>query len=359
MNYDGIEVDMLSLGNADSLLVTNWANGVPSRVLIDGGKKGDAEQVLAFLKARGVKYVDHVLCSHPHDDHAGGLPDIIASKDFAFGQAWMHLPWNHVDIPALSAAIARGETSAKRVVKIIRGSMQSSKAIVAAVQRRGKPLQEPFQGQAIGFMTVCGPSMTYYQELLKEFTDFQKLVAMEEALAEDDQQNLLEDVLGRTAFGNELLEKTAAEGELGAAPTQPENNSSSILGAVFGNRKLLLTADAGVPALERASEAYDLSGLEWMQIPHHGSRRNVSKELITYFSPKTACVSADGTRKHPRRAVVNAFKAVGTSVYSTHYPTATHLWFTFGIVPGRQEYSSLTPLYDAEESMEKKAAVGI
>src|SRR6266566_2023498 len=239
MSYNGIEVDMLSLGNADSILVTSWTNGAAMRILVDGGKVGDSEKVLTFLAGRGASYVNHIVCSHPHDDHAGGLPAIIASQKIDFGQAWMHLPWKHVDVPALQTAIRQGETTAKRVVKIIRASVQSAQDILNAVQKRKKVLTEPFQGQNIGFMTVCGPSEAYYAELLKEFTDFEKLTALEEAMASDEREELFESVMANTAIGKRILEETEAAGELGAAPTDPENNSSTILGAVFGDHKLL------------------------------------------------------------------------------------------------------------------------
>ena len=352
MSYDGIEVDMLNLGNADCLLVTRWTAGIATRILIDGGNAGDSDKVLGFLAARGATHLNHIVCSHPHDDHAAGLPAIIASKTIDFDQMWMHLPWKHVEFQAIDAAVRKGKTTPQRVLRILRASVQSAQEIVQAVQKRNKPLTEPFEGKVVGFMTVCGPSEVYYAELLKEFTDFEKLAALEESLASDEQQNLLEEKMANTAVGKLILDETEAAAELGAAPTEPENNSSTILGTAYANHKLVFTADAGVPALERASAAYDISKVRWMQIPHHGSRRNITKDLITLFSPQTAYVSADGTRKHPRRAVVNAFKAANAKVFSTHYPNGANLWFHLGTVPERPDYSSATSLYDADKKKE-------
>lgn len=48
MSYEGIEVDMLDLGNADAILVTRWSAGSASRILIDGGNSSDSEKVLGF-----------------------------------------------------------------------------------------------------------------------------------------------------------------------------------------------------------------------------------------------------------------------------------------------------------------------
>ena len=68
MTYDGIEIDMLSLGDADCILVTCWKNGEPERVLIDGGRLSSVETVRGFLRRRNVKTLDHVVCSHSDDD---------------------------------------------------------------------------------------------------------------------------------------------------------------------------------------------------------------------------------------------------------------------------------------------------
>jgi beta-lactamase superfamily II metal-dependent hydrolase len=354
MSYEGIEVDMLNLGNADSILVSCWKNGKADRILIDGGNTSDSDKVLAFLKERSVSYLNHIVCSHPHDDHVGGLIGIVKSKDIDFGHAWIHLPWKHVDQTMLTTVLNRGEVTAKRVVKIIKESVQSSQDFVKVVTDRGKPVAEPFQGGHIGFLFVCGPSQQFYEQLLKDFTDLEKLKLMEASRIAYEKLNELEDLQEATA----QLGKKDAEG-LGQAPTEPENNSSTILWMTHPEGGLLFTADAGVEALTAVNQVYvnGLSNLRWMQIPHHGSRRNVNEELIKYFKPKEAFVSADGTKKHPRRAVVNAFKEADTKVYSTHYTldgAGGNLWLPLGEVPLRSNYISATPLYEATKDKKTK-----
>lgn len=55
--FNGFEIDMLSLGDADSILVTQWRPDrlLPIRVLIDGGNTGSADSILAFLWSRGIR----------------------------------------------------------------------------------------------------------------------------------------------------------------------------------------------------------------------------------------------------------------------------------------------------------------
>ncbi|MBV8330976.1 MAG: hypothetical protein JOZ61_10990 [Verrucomicrobia bacterium] len=356
MSYDGVEIDMLSLGDADSILVTRWTNNLPTRVLIDGGDISDGEKVVDFLRKRNVRYLDHIVCSHPHDDHAAGLVDVVDCEEIDFGQAWLHQPQNHASFSGLREAMSK--TTANKVKRILEESLSSELLLRISLELRQKPFREPFKGMQIGFLTVLGPSLEFYEEQLAQFSDLGKLDELEEALSSYQQRIDREENpflssslgLGSSLFGSSLLGSTGSATEsigLGEAPTEPENETSTVLGFVHGADTFLLTADAGVEALTRVSGGYRLGGLRWMQIPHHGSRRNVNESLINYFKPETAYVSAEGTNKHPRRAVVNAFNRAGTEVFSTHYPNGGHLWFRVGNVPVRPEYGNAVALYNA------------
>ena len=338
MVYDGLEVDMLSLGNADSILVTQWYPGGSRRILIDGGKTGDSKQILAFLAGLGIKHLDYVVCSHPHEDHAGGLLDLIKSKQITIGELWMHLPLRHIDELTLRLTLGLGNYSAKKIVSIINKSLDTTHEIEAAATAKGIPIYEPFKDKKIGFLHVCGPSQEFYEQQLINFTDLEKLAEMQESMNQYQNKVSLEDM-----YENSPQMVTIGTG-LGEAPTEPENDSSTILWTKHGPDQLLFTADAGVKALEAVKSAYNIGNLRWMQIPHHGSRRNINEELISFFRPKTAYVSADGTPKHPRKKVVTAFQTCGSEVFSTHYPSGFNLNFHVGNVPPRIGYSAATPL---------------
>src|SRR5262249_20661953 len=147
-------------------------NGIATRILIDGGDACDAPTVLAFLKSRGITHIDHIVCSHPHDDHAAGLIEVVGSESLTFGHAWMHLPWNHVDYPRLSNALNESASTAKKVVRIINESIETAGRLYDAFVARGIRPTEPFQGEEIAFLTVCGPSQEFYEALLEDFTDY-------------------------------------------------------------------------------------------------------------------------------------------------------------------------------------------
>ena len=66
-------VHYIDVGQADSILIqVNDKN-----MLIDAGNKGDVDAVVSYLQKQGVKKLDYVVATHPHEDHIGSMADII------------------------------------------------------------------------------------------------------------------------------------------------------------------------------------------------------------------------------------------------------------------------------------------
>ena len=221
-------------------------------------------------------------------------------------------------------------------------SLKTAESIFHIAQQRQIPLQEPFTGSMIGFLEVLSPSVEFYTGLVSEFTEADKIRAEDEAQVRYGIETATDEAFYKAGLleGSSLLDDPH---------TTPENESSVVTGMTYDKETFLFTADAGTSALTNVVTAYQVAGLRWMQIPHHGSRRNLTESLIETFSPKTAYVSASGNNKHPRRAVVNAFKKMKSNVYSTHYPHGSSLNHHFGTVPTRQGYVVATPLYEKNE----------
>lgn len=71
-----LEIYFFDVGQADSILIKEN----DYEVLIDGGNEADGDNLVKYLKEElNIIDLDIVIGTHPHEDHIGGLPDIINS----------------------------------------------------------------------------------------------------------------------------------------------------------------------------------------------------------------------------------------------------------------------------------------
>jgi len=79
-----LKVHYIDVGQADAILIQLPAG---QNVLIDAGNNDDAYTVVNYLKSKGISKLDHVIGTHPHEDHIGGLDVVINS--FAVGKVYL------------------------------------------------------------------------------------------------------------------------------------------------------------------------------------------------------------------------------------------------------------------------------
>ena len=78
-----VVVRYLDVGQADSILVQS--EGI--NMLIDAGTNSSGQTVVKDLEDLGVTKIDYLIGTHPHEDHIGGMDDII--KNFDIGIIYM------------------------------------------------------------------------------------------------------------------------------------------------------------------------------------------------------------------------------------------------------------------------------
>ncbi len=80
---DILQIHFFDVGQADSILLISDGK----TMLIDAGNNEDGELVVSNIKNLGITKLDYVVGTHPHEDHIGGLDDVISN--FEIGTIYM------------------------------------------------------------------------------------------------------------------------------------------------------------------------------------------------------------------------------------------------------------------------------
>lgn len=351
------EVDVLAVGEKSSsgdaiaLRYGDLSRRESHRVVvIDGGFRENGEALVRLIRGvYGTSRVDTVISTHPDADHSSGLEVVL--EELQVGALWMHKPWDHS--PDVRSYVRNGVGS-KNFDEQLEKSIDTARELHALAQRNGIPIIEPFAGvrSPDQCLTVLGPTCTYYEELLANFEERTASALMRILRGESLFKGLVEGAAAkmRELWDDEVLVEPAANS------TRPQNNSSAVVYASLDGKGFLFTGDAGVPALERAVSpqiASLLNGsLHYLQVPHHGSKRNVGPAILDRLlgpkvpegtkTGKIAFISAAaaGDPKHPSKRVTNAANRRGATVVATQ---GSNLYMhSAGL--GRADYVAATPI---------------
>ena len=80
---ENLKIHFIDVGQADSILIQQGSKFM----LIDAGNNADGKLVKNYLLQEGVKSLDYVIGTHPHEDHIGGLDYVI--NDFEIGKLYL------------------------------------------------------------------------------------------------------------------------------------------------------------------------------------------------------------------------------------------------------------------------------
>jgi beta-lactamase superfamily II metal-dependent hydrolase len=359
------EIEFLAVGDGskagDAIVIRYGDVTAYNLMLIDGGHAETGENIVAHLKKNfGPNPVlEHVVLTHCDADHASGLRTVL--EEIKVNNLWLHVPW-------LLAEEARQLFKDKRwtqdgLYQKIKAEYDIISEIFDLAQTVGCKMYYPFAGFDIGPFKILSPSREAYRYLLPQFDK-----------TPDPDQDAIEAAkmwLGKETLTKKLLEKAKAaiqswtteswdkERLKDGGITSASNESSVVLYGLFEKGSVLLTGDAGINGLTWAANRADSLGLplqkfSFVQIPHHGSRRNVGPTILTRLLGSkqqendptcfTAFVSAPkDDEQHPRRIVLNAFKRRGAKVIATQGSGKIH----YGGFPKRNGYSDaeVLPFY--------------
>ena len=357
------EIEFLAVGEGsragDAIVVRHGSPESFEVLLIDGGTEDTGDKIVAHLrKYFGPRvFVNDLVLTHADADHASGLRVVLT--ELRVVRLWMHIPWAF-------AADARPLFKNKNYTveglsKAIRDGYDILSEIVGLAEQQGTEVVAPFAGDRIGPFVVLSPDRQTYVHLLPQFPHTPE---PDQALLEGRGiwigkaapgvfANFFE--RARAKVGNWIPETWEGERLRDGGVTSASNESSVVVYGTVDAQRILLTGDAGTRALSWAADAADRIGLPlrnftFVQIPHHGSRRNVGptilNRLLGPIQPREterfrAYVSAPkDDDQHPRRIVLNAFIRRGGKVYATQGQDKIH----YGGFPRRSDYVDVYPV---------------
>lgn len=323
------EIDFLPVGDGEksgdaiAIRFGDFARNQQTVVVIDGGTQDSGDALVKHIRQHyRTNKVDFAVLTHPDGDHASGLRTVITEMQVS--NLLMHRPWLHAaDIRDMFRS---GNLTTIGLKNKLKDGLDLAHELEELATAKKIPITEPFSGIGTqsGSLLVLGPTKEYYQSLLPDFRCT--------PVAKTDLKSMLDAALaGLKEAAGYLFETMGLETLDDCGETSAENNSSAILMLTIDGHRLLFTGDAGIPALTQAadyatSQGIDLTTLNFLQVPHHGSKRNVGPSVLNRIKAPTAFVSAapDGGPKHPAKKVTNALIRRGTRVFTTRGQAICH-----------------------------------
>jgi len=344
---DRIEVDFFNVGpekSGDAIAMRYRISDQEYIHIVDGGFKDTGKVFGNHIKEcyDNAIHIDYVVVTHPHDDHANGLQVIL--NEFDVGELWMLRPWEYADelLPRFPRFKKDG------LVTRLKECFPNIVELEKIANDRGIRIRDPFQGAKIGYFTVMAPSKTRYLDLIVDSEKTPDGKSREESLAQ-----------GFVTFAKKAIAYVAAlwgDEKFSEEPTSAKNEMSIVQYASIAGKKFLLTGDVGRDGLRETidyapSAGLSLPGVDRFQVPHHGSRRNVSSDILNeLIGPKmdqsavptfSAIISAaKNDENHPRKSVVRAMMHRGCKVIVTKGNSVR----TGVNQPAREGWGPATPL---------------
>ena len=303
----GYEVRFFQVGTAtkggDAILIrlVDEYNS-PTVIVVDGGYKETGETIINYLKAIHLTTVDMVINTHPDIDHISGLIRLFEEDDFTIKKLIMNRPWRDSNITADYFADNRitDKSVNKRMTEAFKYAYRLEEVAIKKIGESN--IIHPVVGNSyFGCLTILAPSKDLYRSKLLESDKTPTTVG-------DGTLN----TFSRTM--KKLIRYIKGFMQWVDEDTSPINETSVVSLLCLPLRNILLTGDAGRNCLKEAldykSDNVQLSMLpvNVMQLPHHGSRKNVSPSLIRRVGAKDYIISCPPQgidSHHPSRRMVN------------------------------------------------------
>jgi beta-lactamase superfamily II metal-dependent hydrolase len=335
MPTPAITLEVLPAGYGDSLLISCPVGRRTWRLLVDTGP----DETYPALRARlaklptdgtGKRHIDLFVVTHIDHDHIGGVAQLLNDRSLglSFGDIWFNAPPR----PA-----ARGVAEGQALAQILAGT---KRVLPWNVAWSGRPVSTPAEaggveltGRGLPRITLLSPTPERLQDLYKVWDkELERLRVKEREVPEP----------GPAVPRGGMPDLQALAARVTPTDKAVANGSSIAMLVEHQGASVLLGADAIptvlVPALTALSKRRTLSGplkVDAIKLSHHGSRANVTQELLRSVQAEHFVFSTNGAIfNHPNdeavaRVIVGSKRPTLVFNYDTPH---TRQWAADGLI---------------------------
>jgi hypothetical protein len=313
-----LQLELLPAGPGDCIWLEYGDPGRTHIILMDGGVKDTFEpleqRIGQALKEREASklHIDLLVVTHIDNDHIDGILKLLdqTQHEIDFGDIWFNGNCQLVNLPP-SPEDKRGDLLGN-LEEIPRPDLLGLKegdqlsVLLSSHQLPwnraflGAAAMVPIQGKLASWdcdgglnLTLLGPPLLRLRKLAEKWKQ----------VIQGEPEEERPDLLGRRDTWPPVWREELS------TDNSVANGSSIVLLAEYGGRSLLLTGDAYAEDIEAAltrlqverNQAGTPSPLTALKLPHHGSARNISKNLLERVKCDQYLISTDGSGnpRHP------------------------------------------------------------
>lgn len=294
-----LEVHILGAGKGESIVI-KLPNGLWGVVDCYASSTSDPKSnpTIAFLKSRGIKQLEFLCLTHPHDDHFFGMTMLI--DEFRPREFWragclspehVKLLARYYRIAGISGGVNAFTKSSKELVGVYAKIREKAKAGEIKVKR----------AQSL---------MTLYPEPAAMTGDFQIDCIAPSGTQVERYEGAVWSCIGQN---NETVE---------ALMRSQHNNISLVLRLVYGKTRVLLGGDLEKQGWEEVVREYGADNLaaHAIKVSHHGSPNGYCDELWHHFASKgkpVAVIAPSRSHKLPKAKALQDIRNYAEQVYAT------------------------------------------
>lgn len=276
-------------------------------ILIDGGYQDTGNSVIRYMKTLGLDTIDLMINTHPDLDHISGLIQIMNTPEIKVKKLLYNRPWrdNNINIGLFKDQRITENSLNKRLIDSFKKAfeLQQSAENKKNISGCACEIVHPIVGNSyFDCFHILGPTAEHYRK---------HLIASDKTPTTVDGQEASKYLPVKKIW---RVFKGLFIPWIPNEHTSDINETSVVSFLQLPDKNFLFTGDTGKEGLQNAiqylyedSPIYDC-GVTHLQLPHHGSRKNISPNLLRKINCGhyiISCPPEGENDGHPSARLVN------------------------------------------------------